>query len=94
MIHLFKSNLNDLVHLFEEFHSCRLDLTRLNFGVITLIRKKKGVDMIHMFIPIFLLNVFFKIFYKALSTHFDPAIDKIVLSCQTVSIKGRNIMVG
>jgi hypothetical protein len=66
----------------------------LNFGFITLIPKNKGDDMIHLFIPIFLLNVFFKIFYKALSTHFDPAIDKIVLSCQTVSIKGRNIMDG
>jgi hypothetical protein len=53
------------------------------FGVITLItQKKKGVDVIHLFRPSFLLNMSFKMLSKVLSICFDLAIDRTVLSCQ------------
>jgi hypothetical protein len=42
----------------QEFHAGRLDLTRINFGLTTLIPKKKGANMIHLFSSLYLLNVF------------------------------------
>jgi hypothetical protein len=82
---------HDLVHLCEEFHAGRLYLTRINFGLTTLIPKKKGADMIHLFSSLYLLNVFL-IFSKVLSIRFDSAIDIVILSYQNIFCKGRNIM--
>ena len=56
---------DDLVQLFALFHAGRLDLSRLNYGIITLVQKKKGADRIQLFRPICLLNVCFKIFPKS-----------------------------
>ena len=49
----------DLFALLEEFYDHRLDLGRLNYGVISLLPKGSDVDMIQKFRPIFLLNVIF-----------------------------------
>jgi hypothetical protein len=38
--------------LFEDFFLGKIDLSRINFGIITLIPKKKGVDNIKQFRPI------------------------------------------
>jgi hypothetical protein len=59
-----------------------------------LIPKKKGADNIKQFRPICLLNVFFKIFPKALSSRFDLVINKIILPCKNDFIKTRDIMDG
>jgi hypothetical protein len=84
----------DLLALFTDFHAERLDLSRINFGIITLIPQKKRADNIKQFSPICLLNVCVKIFPKVLSIRFDPVLIKIVLSCENVFIKTRDIMDG
>lgn len=84
----------DFVELFVLFHAGKLDLSRMNYGIITLIHKKKGVNRLQMFRPICLLNVCFKIFSKVLAIRFDPAIDKVVLRCQNPFIRGRNVTDG
>ena len=45
-----------------------VDVSRLNFGVISLIRKVKGADTIKQYRPITLINVSFKICSKAYAT--------------------------
>jgi hypothetical protein len=60
---------NDLLGLFDDLSLGHLDLSGMNFRIITLIPKKKGVDKIEQFCSICLLNVCFKIFSKALSIH-------------------------
>ena len=55
---------NDLMALFRDFHRGYLPLSRLNFGVISLLPKKEDARQIQQYRPICLLNVSFKIFTK------------------------------
>jgi hypothetical protein len=48
-----------LITILNEFALGRLDISRLNFGVLSLIPKVSGADSIKQFHPIALINVIF-----------------------------------
>ena len=54
----------DLMDMFEEFYESKLDLSRLNYGTITLIPKIKEANQIQQYRPICLLNAVFNFFPK------------------------------
>ena len=56
----------DLMKLINYFYLGHLDLSRLNYGVITLVPKIKDANNVRQFRPICLLNVSFEIFTKLL----------------------------
>jgi hypothetical protein len=60
---------NDLKEMLDKFHSGKLDIERLNHGVISLIPKVQDADVIQKFRPICLLNVSYKILTKILATN-------------------------
>jgi hypothetical protein len=67
----------DLCNLFSELWENKLDLGRLNYGVITLIPKLKEATMIKQYRPICLLNVSFKIITKALMLRVEDCLGRI-----------------
>jgi hypothetical protein len=52
----------DIMAAFNDFHRHKIDLKRINYGIITLIPKGPEADKIQKFRPICLLQVLFKIF--------------------------------
>ena len=61
---------DDLFRLVEDFYENNLDLSRINYGEISLIPKGKDADRIQKYRPICLLNVLFKIFCKILANRY------------------------
>ena len=84
----------DLGNLFSQLWENKLDLERLNYGVITLIPKVKETNTIKQYRPICLLNVSFKIITKALMLRVEDCLGRIINDCQTTFLKNRNIMDG
>lgn len=83
---------DDLIALFNDFNKGTLDLSRLNFALVTLIPKVgDAVDMKH-FRPISLLNCSFKIFSKLLTLRLSSVAQRIVSPTQSAFIKGRFIL--
>jgi mannosylglycoprotein endo-beta-mannosidase len=80
--------------LFMDFHQGVLPLSRLNFGNIILLLKKKDVRVIQQYRPICLLNVSFKIFTKVATNRLSTIAQKIIRPIQTAFLPGRNIMEG
>jgi hypothetical protein len=80
--------------LFKELHEGTLPLFHLNYGVITLLPKRKESTNIKQFWPICLLNVIFKIFTKVVVRRLAKVAEKIVRESQTAFMSGRNIMEG
>jgi hypothetical protein len=70
-----------LLFLFHEFFLGRLDILRLNYGVLTLLPKKIGADTIKQYRPICLFNVLFKIFTKVLNNRDIVVADKSSITC-------------
>jgi hypothetical protein len=66
----------------------RIDIVRLNFGILSLIPKVPGADQITQFRPIALINVIFKIVSKAFATQLDPIAHRVINPFQTAFIKG------
>src|SRR3954464_9099762 len=50
--HFWELVKTDLMDLFEDFHNEKLDISRLNYGVITLVPKMQGADQIQKVRPI------------------------------------------
>lgn len=82
------------MEMVRDFQQGRLDISRLNYGVITLILKIKEAVNVKQFRPICLLNVSFKIFSKLLMDRLTEAADKLIDKGQTAFIKGRYILDG
>jgi hypothetical protein len=78
----------------RDFNENKLDLKRLNYGVITLVPKLKDADTIKQSMHICLLNVDFKIFPKLQIDRATPVTDKTINDSQTAFIKDRNILEG
>jgi hypothetical protein len=84
----------DVLHVFKDLFEHKIDLCRINYGIITLIPKSADADIIQKFRPICLLQVFFKIITKVLTVRANPVMSKLLLPCQTAFIKGRFIFDG
>jgi hypothetical protein len=69
----------------------RIDISRLNYGVLSLILKVPSAEQISQFRPIALINVIFKIVSKCFASKIDPIANRIISPNQTVFIKGRLI---
>jgi hypothetical protein len=81
---------DDLVALFADFHEGVLDLSSLNFALVTLIPKVWEVIDMKQFRPISLLNCSFKIFLKLLTL--SSIVQRIVSPTQSTFVKGRFIL--
>jgi hypothetical protein len=68
--------------MLDNMHAGRLDLGRLNYGVIIQIPEIKDANVIHQYRPICLLNVIFKIITAVLANRLTWVADKVVHSIQ------------
>ena len=71
-----------------------VDISRLNFGILSLIPKVVGVDNIRQFRPITLINVPFKICSQATTSRLVPIAQRTISRTQTAFIRGQNILEG
>jgi hypothetical protein len=78
--------------MFEDFHKGDLDLSRLNFALVTLIPKGGEATNMKQFRPISLQNCSFKIFSKLLANRISTISQRIVNQSQSAFIKGRYIL--
>ena len=83
-----------VLHILNDFILGRIDVSRLNFGVLSLIPKCPGADRITQFRPIALINVIFKIISKAFASRLDPIANRVISQTQTAFLKGRFILDG
>jgi hypothetical protein len=83
-----------LVEMFGKFYNGELNLSRLNYGLISLIPKLKKVNNIKQFRPIYLLGVDYKWITKVLTKRLTLVADSVVSKTQTSFIPGRNILEG
>jgi hypothetical protein len=83
-----------MLEMFNEFHRGGLDLSRINYGMISLIPKIKDANNMKQFRPICLLNVDYKWFTKVLTMRLTPYAGKIISETQTAFIPGRYILEG
>jgi hypothetical protein len=84
----------DLLVLFNEFYYGRLDVSRFNYGMLTLLPKNQGADKLQAYRPIALINVILKIFTKVLNYRTIRVADKEISEFQTAFIEGRYILDG
>jgi hypothetical protein len=84
----------DIKNIFDKFQAGDLDISRFNYGVVTLIPKGKDADCIKKYRPICLLNVIFKIFTKVLVNRLVKIIWKVIRISQTAFFNGRYILEG
>jgi hypothetical protein len=80
-----------ILRILNEFALGRLDISRLNFGVLSLLPKVPGPDSIKLFRPIALINVIFKFISKAFAIRLSPIAHQVISPTQTAFIKGRLI---
>jgi hypothetical protein len=79
---------DDLVAVFQDFHQHKIDLSRINYGIITLIPKGDDATTIQKYRPICLLQVLFMIFAKALTVRTEVVMSNLINNCQNAFIKG------
>jgi hypothetical protein len=83
---------NDIVRMFQDFHTGDLDLTRLNFALLTLIPKELGGRSMKKYRQISLCNCSFKIFSKVLTIRLGKIADRFISTQQSAFIGGRYIL--
>ena len=66
-----------IMPMFHEFYIGTLVMSRLNYGVITLIPKVVGATDIRQFRPITVINVILRIFSKVCASRFAPVVDRL-----------------
>jgi hypothetical protein len=84
----------DIIQLFHDFHEGRVDISRINYGVITLLPKVTDASRIQQFRPMCLLNCLYKLITKTLTLRLEKVADKLIHTNQTAFMKGRNILSG
>jgi hypothetical protein len=80
-----------ILQILDGFALGLIDISRLNFGILSLIPKVPGADDIKQFRTISLINVIFKLISKAYAIRLSPVVHRIISSSQTAFIKGRHI---
>jgi hypothetical protein len=78
--------------LVRDFENGDLNVSRLNYAIITLIPKEPDAREMRKFRPISLGNCSLKIISKAITNRISPIGDRIIASNQTAFIKGRFIL--
>jgi hypothetical protein len=78
-----------ILAILNDFVLGRVDVARLNFGIISLIPKMKGADSIRQFRPIALINVIFTFLAKAYAMRLAPIAHRTIDRSQSAFIKGR-----
>ena len=86
--------IEDVIEMFAEFHAGILDVSRLNYGIITLQPKVQDTERIQQYRPICLLNCIYKWITKVLNLRLESIADKLILVNQTAFMKERDIMNG
>lgn len=81
-----------LKEMMDTLYDGNLNISRLNYGLITLIPKMKDANNIRQFRPICLLNVSYKIVTKTLTNRLTRVADKVIDETQTTFIPGRYIL--
>lgn len=74
--------------------SGKVDIGRLNYGIITLLPKVKKAAKTQQFRPICLLNYLYKLITKVLTLRIEHHADKLIHLAQSAFMKRRNIMSG
>jgi hypothetical protein len=84
----------ELMAMVNDFYLDKLDIDKLNYGVITLLPKVSDANEVKQYRPICLLNVSFKIFTRLLTKRLSLLANKLISPKQTTFIKGRYIVDG
>jgi hypothetical protein len=82
------------MQLFSYFHEGSVDISRINYGIITLLPKVSDAARIQQFRPICLLNCLYKLITKTLTLRLEGVADKLIHNTQIAFMKGRNITSG
>jgi hypothetical protein len=85
---------DDILQLFADFHNDKLNISRINYGIITLLPKITEATKIQQYRPICLLNCLYKLVTKTLTLRIEKVVDRLIHNNQTTFMKGRNIMSG
>src|SRR4051794_7773347 len=80
--------------LFRDFYDGKLELHRMNYGVITLLPKISGASIIQQFRPICLLRCPYKLITEVMDNRFAAYTNTLFSLHQNAFIKNRNIMDG
>jgi hypothetical protein len=83
-----------ILGILNDFMLGRVDISRLNFGVLSLLPKVPGADSIKLFRPIALINVIFKFISKAFAIRLALIAHRTISMAQTAFIKGRCLLDG
>jgi hypothetical protein len=83
-----------IFEMFNKLHSEELNMSRMNYGLITLIPKLKDANNIKQYRPIYLLNVDYKWFTKVSTMRLAKWANRIISPAQTTFIPGRYILEG
>jgi hypothetical protein len=83
-----------VVEMFNKFYRGELNLSRLNYGLISLIQKTKEANTIKHFRTICLLGVDYKWFTKVPTGRLTKVVESTISKIQTAFISGRNILEG
>jgi hypothetical protein len=83
-----------VLQILNDFMLGRIDISRLNFGILSLIPKVQGADSIKQFCPIALINVLFKFVSKVVANRLAPIAHRIIAPTQTAFSKGRLLLDG
>lgn len=69
---------DDILELSNDFHQGKLDVSRLNYGIITLLPKVGDANKTQQFRPICLLNFLYKWITKVLTLRIAPYAEKLM----------------
>jgi hypothetical protein len=83
-----------LMEIFQKFYVGDLNLSRVNYGLISLIPKLKEANNIKKYRPIFLLGVDYKWFTKVLTKRLTTVDESIISKTQIAFLPRRNILEG
>jgi hypothetical protein len=72
----------EIIQLFDDFYNHKVDVSRLNYGIITLLPKIKEASRIQKFRPICLLNCLYKLITKTLTLKMESVADKLIHKTQ------------
>lgn len=82
----------DIMQLFDDFYNHKVDISRIDYGIITLLPKINEASKIQQFRPICLLNCIYKLVTKTLTIRLEKVANTLIHNTQSAFMKGRNIM--